>query len=116
MTRGFLHKIPPIFFQIDNTVVADFHAFFAQAADLLVFAAEHKSVGYLPLPIDNAVAFDGFGVGVLVERVPHHTRQARIARQKCNIAVSGNATFRNLAHDCINFFKSIHILTACIVV
>ena len=104
-------EIPPIFLQIDKAVVADFHALLPQTADLFVFPAEHKGARHPPLAVHHAVAFDGFGVGILVQSIADHARKPRVARQKCHIAVGCDTSLWDLSDNFIDFRKGIHRIT-----
>ncbi len=103
--------IPPIFLQIHNTVVADFHALLPQTADLLIFPAEHKCACHPTLAVYHAVAFDGFRVGILVQGIADHTRKARVARQERNIPVGRDTSLWDLSDNFIDFLKGIHRIT-----
>lgn len=80
-------RIPLIFVQIDVAVFVNLDAVGTEKIGLDFRTAEGKRGGASAKTIDHPEARNVLGIGVEMKRVPHCTRSARRATQRCDLSV-----------------------------
>lgn len=80
---------------------------------LNIGSAEGETIGETSVAEDHAVTRNVFGIGILMERVSHSSRQSAVPGALRNLPVTHNFPFGNPFYDLINSRKYSAIFILC---